>query len=134
MTRRRTVLMLLAVLLALSPFVTAYGARAGEARPFAEDAFAAAQAAGRPIVVEVTAPWCPICRAQKPILAKLDEDRRFKDLVLFEIDFDTQKALMRRFGARQQSTLIAFKGSKEVGRSVGETQPEWIESLVEKAL
>jgi hypothetical protein len=33
-----------------------------------------------------------------------------------------------------QSTLIAFKGETETGRSVGETQPEWIESLVEKTL
>ena len=41
---------------------------------------------------------------------------------------------MRRFDARMQSTLIVFKGREEVGRSVGETQGEWIESLVEKAL
>ncbi len=33
-----------------------------------------------------------------------------------------------------QSTLIAFKGAAETGRSVGETQVEWIEGLVEKTL
>jgi thioredoxin 1 len=104
------------------------------AQPFAQEAFEAAQTAGKPILVEVSAPWCPICRTQKPILAKLGTDPRFKDLVLFEVDFDSQKALLRRFDARQQSTLIAFKGRQEVGRSVGETQPEWIESLLEKTL
>lgn len=41
---------------------------------------------------------------------------------------------MRRFGAQMQSTLIAYKGRAEVGRSVGETQPEWIEQLLEKTL
>mgnify|MGYP000126638224 CR=1 FL=1 len=116
---------------------TALLAIAGEAlaaEPFDEAAFAAAQGAGRPIVVEVTAPWCPICKAQRPLLKALSEQPRFKDLAIYEIDFDTQKALMRRFDARMQSTLIVFKGREEVGRSVGETQGEWIESLVEKVL
>jgi thiol-disulfide isomerase/thioredoxin len=84
--------------------------------------------------VEVSAPWCPICKTQKPILAKLAEQPRFKDLVIFDVDFDTRKDVLRQFNARMQSTLIAFKGETETGRSVGETQPEWIEGLVEKTL
>ena len=120
-------------------FLAAAAALAGPgtveaAQPFSAEAFAAAQAEGRPILVAVAAPWCPICRTQKPILLKLADDPRFKRLAVFEIDFDTQKDLLRRFDARQQSTLIAFKGATEVGRSVGETQPEWIESLLEKTL
>ncbi|GJE28336.1 thioredoxin family protein [Methylobacterium organophilum] len=106
----------------------------GAALPFDEAGFEAAQAAGRPILVAISAPWCPICKAQKPILARLSAEPRYKDLALFEIDFDSQKPLVRRFGATMQSTLIAFKNGKEVGRSVGETQPEWIESLLEKTL
>ena len=118
-------------------FTTAFLALAAEtlaAEPFDEAAFAAAQGAGRPIIIEVTAPWCPICKTQRPILKALSEQPRFKDLAIYEIDFDTQKALMRRFDARMQSTLIVFKGREEVGRSVGETQSEWIEALVEKTL
>ncbi len=102
--------------------------------PYTPDAFAAAQKAGRPILIEVSAPWCPICRTQKPILAGLRQQARFRDLVIFEVDFDSQKDVLRRFDARMQSTLIAFKGETETGRSVGETQPEWIEGLVEKTL
>lgn len=107
---------------------------AGEAQPFNPAAFAAAQKSGKPILVEVSAPWCPICKAQKPIIAKLAADPRFKDLQVFDVDFDTRKDVLKQFNARMQSTLIAFKGEKEVGRSVGETQPEWIEGLVEKTL
>ena len=120
-------------LAALLPLALALPARA-EPIPFDADAFAAAQKAGRPILVEVSAPWCPICKTQKPILAKLAQDPRFKDLVIFDIDFDSRKDVLRRFDARMQSTLIAFKGATETGRSVGETQPEWIEGLVEKTL
>ena len=109
-------------------------AMAAETLPFSDAAFEAAQKAGKPVLVAVSAPWCPICRTQKPILAKLAAEPRFKDLQIFDIDFDSQKDLLRRLNVRMQSTLIAYKGTTEVGRSVGETQPEWIEGLVEKTL
>lgn len=128
---RRSLLALLA-LLALAPLATA--ATAGESVPYTPEAFEAAQKAGKPILVAVGAPWCPICKAQKPILAALLKEPRFKDLVIFDVDFDTQKPALRAFNARSQSTLIAFKGATETGRSVGETQPEWIEGFVEKTL
>lgn len=133
MTSRRHVVAFLAALPALAPLL-AGPAWAGTVTPFDAEAFAAAQQAGRPILVAVGAPWCPICRTQKPILAKLAAEPRFRDLTVFTIDFDGQKDLLRRFDARMQSTLIAFKGAAETGRSVGETQPEWIEGLLEKTL
>ncbi|MBE7201293.1 MAG: thioredoxin family protein [Parafilimonas terrae] len=108
--------------------------RASEAMPFSEAGFEAARQAGKPILIEISAPWCPICKAQKPILAKLAAEPRFKDLQIYAIDFDSQKDLLKRFDARMQSTLIAYKGTTEVGRSVGETQQEWIEGLLEKTL
>jgi thiol-disulfide isomerase/thioredoxin len=124
-------------LVALVPFIAAVGAspvRAAEAVPFTQAAFDIAQKQGLPILVEVSAPWCPICKAQKPILAKLAADPRFKNLQIFDVDFDTRKDVLKQLNARMQSTLIAYKGGAEVGRSVGETQPEWIEGLVEKTL
>ena len=130
MTCRRGVLAL--ACLALTACLTP--AEAAEATPFSAAAFEAAQKGGKPILVAVSAPWCPICKTQKPILAKLAAEPRFKDLQIFDIDFDSQKDLLRRFNARMQSTLIVFKGTAETGRSVGETQPEWIEGLLEKAL
>lgn len=130
MTTRRHVLVLAAALMAGGL------PGAGQAAPVAFDptAFAAAQAEGRPILVQISAPWCPICRAQKPILATFSADPRFKNLAIFTIDFDSQRDLVRRFGAQMQSTLIVYKGAAEVARSVGETQAEWIEQLLEKAL
>ncbi|MCJ2125143.1 thioredoxin family protein [Methylobacterium sp. J-077] len=130
MKSRRTALSLACLALAacLSP------ALAGEAMPFSATAFEAAQKSGKPILVEVSAPWCPICKTQTPILAKLAAEPRFKDLQIFDIDFDSQKELLRQLNVRMQSTLIAYKGATETGRSVGETQPEWIEGLLEKTL
>src|SRR6201986_743318 len=89
---------------------------ASETKTFDPVSFAAAQKAGEPIFVAVHASWCPTCKAQKPILSELMADPKYKDLVYFTIDFDSQKDLVRRFGARMQSTLISFKGEKEQGR------------------
>ncbi|WP_449411247.1 thioredoxin family protein [Methylobacterium komagatae] len=128
MTTRRQLLAVAWLALSISP------AMAVDPVPFQQAAFDAAQKAGKPILIEVSAPWCPICKAQKPIIAKLTQDPRFKDLLVFDVDFDSRKDVLKAFNARMQSTLIAFKGETEVGRSVGETQPEWIEGLVEKTL
>lgn len=109
-------------------------ALATEKKPFAADAFAAAQKAGKPILVEIDASWCPICAKQRPILGELLADPKFKDLVYFVVDFDSQKDAVNSFGARMQSTLIAFKGAHETGRSVGDTDRASIAALLNKTL
>ena len=101
---------------------------------FDAKAFAEAQKAGKPILVAIHASWCPTCKAQAPILSELRADPKFKDLVYFVIDFDSQKDLVNRFGARMQSTLIVFKGAKEEGRSVGDTNRASIYALVGKSV
>lgn len=109
-------------------------ALAATPKPFDAKAFAEAQKAGRPILVAVHASWCPTCKAQTPILGQLTDDAKFKSLAYFVVDFDSQKDLVQRFGARMQSTLIAFKGDKETGRSVGDTNRTSIAALLDKAL
>jgi len=103
-------------------------------KPFDAKAFEAAQAAGQPILVEVTASWCPVCKAQAPILASLAASPKFKGIARFDIDFDTQKDLLRTFKVQKQSTLITFKGKQEAGRSTGDTNAASIERLLDKAL
>jgi thiol-disulfide isomerase/thioredoxin len=107
---------------------------ASAAAPFSQSAFEAANKAGQPILVEVYAPWCPTCRAQGPILKELRAQARFKGLQAFTVDFDSQKDALKMLKAQSQSTLIVFKGGKEVGRSTGDTRKESIEALLAKAL
>jgi len=103
-------------------------------QPFDAAAFAEAQKAGKPIFVAIHATWCPICKAQAPILSELMAETKFKNLVYFTIDFDSQKDLVRRFGAQKQSTLISYKGEKEEGRSVGDSNHDSIAALLNKVL
>ncbi|MBL8568562.1 MAG: thioredoxin family protein [Phreatobacter sp.] len=101
---------------------------------FTQAAFDAARTAGKPILVEVTAPWCPVCRAQKPILSRLTAEDRFRDLVVLEVDFDSQKDVVRAFNVQKQSTLIVFRGMQERGRSTGDTNAGSIAALVAKSI
>ena len=109
-------------------------ASAMDKKPFDQNAFEAAQSAGKPILVEISAPWCPVCKAQAPTLSKLRNEPRFKELVSFNIDFDSQKDLLKRFNVQKQSTLIVFKGKQETGRSTGDTNPGSIEALLGKSI
>ena len=109
-------------------------APAAEAQAFSPAAFDAAKAAGRPILIDVSAPWCPTCKAQRPILTKLEAEPRFKDLVVFSVDFDSQKDVLRTFNVRMQSTLICFKGSQETARSTGDTKPASLAQLLRTTL
>ena len=102
-------------------------------QPFSGEAFEAAQAGDLPILIDVSASWCPTCRTQEPILARFLAEPRFAQMVAFEVDYDRQKPVVRQFGVRMQSTLIVFRGRDEIGRSVGDTNPASIESLLEMA-
>ena len=114
--------------------VIAFAAQAAEKVNYDAKSFAAAQAAGRPILVEIHASWCPTCKAQEPILGNLEKQDRFKNLLVVLIDFDSQKEAVKAFGAQMQSTLIAFKGSVETGRSVGDTNATSIATLLDKTI
>ncbi|HEX4766937.1 MAG TPA: thioredoxin family protein [Lichenihabitans sp.] len=108
--------------------------RAAETQTFTQKAFDAAKAAGRPVLVEVTAPWCPTCKAQRPILSDLLSAPKFKDLAVFDVDFDSRKGVLKELGVRMQSTLIAYKGASERGRSTGDTDKASIARLLDKTL
>lgn len=118
---------------ALLMTTTAGIAAAAEPAAFTADALAQAQAAGKPILVEIHAPWCPTCKAQQPILSELKARPAYAGLKVLRVDFDSQKDAVRQLGATSQSTLIAFKGRAETARSVGDTNPGNIEKLVASA-
>ncbi len=123
-----------AVLATLALPFAAVSAHAAETVPYTAAAFDAAQKSGRSILVEVHAPWCPTCKAQAPILADIEKREAYKNLLVVHVDFDSQKDAVRRFGARMQSTLVVFRGGKETGRSVGDTNPKSIGELLEKSI
>lgn len=52
--------------------------------------------------------------------------------MIFRVDYDSQKDVMRRFKATDRSTLIVFKGSTETGRLHAVTDAREIRALLDK--
>ncbi len=128
------------LLLACAPALALLGlgawsapARAATEQAFTAPAFAAAQREGKPILVEIDASWCPTCAQQRPILARLMTDPEFHNLLIYKVNFDTQKDIVRAMSAKMQSTLVVFHGGAERGRSVGDTNAASIRALLLKA-
>ncbi len=121
-----------AIVVALASFMSL--AMAGEIKPFSQAGFDALTTAGKPVVLDISATWCPTCKAQKPIIDSLMKQPAYKDVTLLTIDFDTDKPTLKKFKVSMQSTLVAFKGTQEVSRSVGDTSPEGLEGLIKKTI
>ncbi len=121
--------------LLVASFLAAFAAlaSAGTIRPYDASAFDRLAAEGKPIVLSVRAPWCPNCKKQDPIQANLMQTAPYRDYTLFTIDFDSQKDLLAKYHVAMQSTIIAFHGKSEVGRSVGDTNAASIDALMRKA-
>lgn len=112
----------------------ASGAALAAGQPYDQARFDALQKAGKPILVMVHADWCPTCRAQEPILIDLLKQPEFQAITGLRVDFDSQKPIVRKFKVVYQSTLIVFKGGKEIARSTGDTHRDSIAALLKKAL
>lgn len=108
-------------------------ALAGSIEQYDQAKFDKLAAEGKPIVISVRAPWCPNCRKQDPIQSHLMTTSPYRDYTLFTIDFDSQKELLKKYHVSTQSTIIAFHGKDEVGRTVGDTHEESIDALMRKA-
>jgi thioredoxin 1 len=109
-------------------------ASAGEIVPANMDAYKAAATAKKPIIMHVHATWCPYCAKQNPIIEQLMKEPEFKDVVVFKIDFDADKALVEQLGVKMQSTLIAAKGPLEIDRVTGITDKDQMRQFIRKAL
>ena len=102
-------------------------------QPYSDQVFEKLQAAGASIVVFVHADWCPVCQVQKPIVYDFANSKAYGTVKVLMVDFDMQKEVVQKFNVQHQSTLIAFRGGKELNRIVGITQKNLIEVLFQRA-
>lgn len=109
-------------------------AAAQPVKPFSLAALKAAQAHGQPILIDVFAPWCPVCRAQAPTIDAIAADPAFAKLVILRLDFDSQNAEKKALGVNRQATLIAYRGARETGRVLGVTDPAQLKALAATTL
>jgi thiol-disulfide isomerase/thioredoxin len=125
MTSRR-LLLLAAASLALG---AAAPAGAFEIQPYDAAAAQKAIASGKPVIVHVYASWCLQCHAQASILDSLKADKTYDGVKFFRVDYDGQKDVVAKLNC-PRSTVIAYKGGKEVSRmSWGVTEASVVDVL-----
>lgn len=109
-------------------------AAAAQMRPFDEKVLAQAQTQGRPILVDIYADWCSVCKVQHKHVSEIIRGQAFRDLLVLRLNYDRQKAERRKLKVPRQSTLIAFNGRKETGRLVAVSDRGAIQSLLRSTL
>ena len=83
---------------------------------------------GKKTLVWFHATWCATCKAQELVLTKIPKDQN--QTVIIKVDFDTATKLRRELKVPTQSTFLVYKNGKEIGRSVGVTDPTELKKLV----
>ena len=106
----KTVLAVTALVVASSPL------SAAEVKRFDAVTFAAAQKAGRPILVDVKAWWCPVCASQNATIRDTVSAATYKNVLILEVNYDKQQDVWQGLGVNKQGTLIAYRGGKELQR------------------
>ncbi len=69
----------------------------------------------KPVLVEFWAAWCGPCRAQAPILEKLDTDK----VKVCKVNVDENPGLSQRFEIVSIPTMIVFKDGKIQEKALG---------------
>jgi len=110
------------------------GAMAEESKPFDRELYDKAKAEGKTVLVDFDASWCPVCKKQAEAIPQVLKQEKFQRVVVFKADYDSQKELKKQLRITHQSTLVVFKGQKEVGREQGITTVSAIGELLEKGL
>ena len=77
--------------------VLASGLAVNAAQPYDEASFKEAQAAGKTVLINVTASWCPTCKKQEPTIKAVEKER--PSLVVYDVDFDIAKDVLQRLKA-----------------------------------
>lgn len=120
--------------IAFSLLGASIGAHAMEIRPYDAATLAGLQNAGKPVALHFHADWCPTCVNQSRTLNQLKASGQLQGMTVLVADYDKEKDLKRQLRVRSQSVLVVYKGTAEVARSAGETQPEPLRLALAKAL
>jgi thioredoxin 1 len=115
-------------------FLTFPGAQATNKIPFDLTAFKAARDSGKPVVLQIAATWCGPCQVMKRTVSEIVERPEYRNVTIFEADYDANKEDLQKLNAYKVTTLVLYRNKKEVERTVGETRSEMIEPLLRKAM
>ena len=97
---------------------------------FKKELFDKAQSDGKIVIVSSWIKYCSSCASQMKVLKEAKKKGKLSDINFDNIEyfsFDvTNKEISNLLNIQYQTTLLIFKGDKEVYRSIGETTKDLI--------
>jgi len=91
-----------------------------------------AKSTGKTVVINSYEPWCWSCRKQDKVLLTAKE--QFKDVVFLTYQQGKNKDIAEALNVSVRTTIVVFKGKKEVARIIGQTGKEEIYSAIKKGI
>ena len=105
---------------------------------FNKELFDKAQSEGKTVIVSSWIKYCSSCASQMKVLNKAKKEGKLSDIEFTNIEyfaFDvTNKEIANLFDIQYQTSLLIFKGSKEVYRSIGETTEDLIYEAIKASI
>ena len=93
---------------------------------------------GEIVFVDYFANWCPTCKSQARVLAKLrNENPKYDEVLTFvKVNWDSYKnhEVATSRNITYQSSFILLKGDEELGRLIAQTSEEEIKNFLDLAL
>lgn len=132
MQRRDFLMFTAAVSLALP-----LAARAAETAVYSPELLAAELAAGRTVLLDFTASWCPSCQSQGRAIRALRAQNPAYDaaITFIDVDWDTwgQSDLAKRFGVRSRGSLVVLRGDKVLAQTYAHSSKDDLKALLDQA-
>ena len=99
---------------------------------FSTEIFEKARDSGKTVVINSYEVWCGTCSEQTKILHQAEKE--FKDIVFLSYEQSKNKEIAQKLNIKYWTTIVVYKGNKEVARIVGQTDKKTIYSAIQKGI
>ena len=95
---------------------------------FTNEIFQKAQLEGKTVVINSWNKTCTTCAKQVIILDQAKQN--FKNIIFLSFEQTKDKKIAKLLGIQYWTTIVVYKGNKEVSRSIGQTKKSQIYSQI----
>tara|TARA_B110000003_G_C16587134_1_gene510294 strand:+ start:201 stop:575 length:375 start_codon:yes stop_codon:yes gene_type:complete len=99
---------------------------------FSIEDFENAKANGKTIVINSFEAWCGTCVAQSKILNNAKKE--FKDIIFMTYEHEKNKEIASKLNIEFRTTIVVYKGNKEVSRLIGQTAKKIIYKAIQEGI
>tara|TARA_B110000914_G_C15451158_1_gene440983 strand:+ start:39 stop:407 length:369 start_codon:yes stop_codon:yes gene_type:complete len=96
---------------------------------FTNEIFKKAQADGKTVVINSWNKTCYTCGKQVKILDEAEKE--FTDILFLSFEQTKNKEIAKLLNIEYWTTIVVYKGNKEIARSIGQTKKSKIYSLIQ---